>query len=57
LAGPPRSGEIFGPVAPIITFDTEDEAIRLANNTEYGLEGIKKYLYTQYIGIADPYAR
>jgi succinate-semialdehyde dehydrogenase/glutarate-semialdehyde dehydrogenase len=102
------SEEIFGPVAPIITFDTEDEAIRLANNTEYGLvayvftrdlnrgirmgerldtgmlglnagvvsnaaapfggvkqsglgregglEGIEEYLYTQYIGIADPHA-
>lgn len=29
--------EIFGPVAPIATFKTEDEAIRLANDTEYGL--------------------
>lgn len=100
--------EIFGPVAPITTFRTEDEAVRLANNTEYGLvayvftrdlnrglrmgerletgmlglnagvvsnaaapfggikqsglgreggvEGIEEYLYTQYIGIADPYA-
>jgi len=99
--------EIFGPVAPIVTFTTEDEAVRLANNTEFGLvayvftrdlnrglrmgerletgmlglnagvvsnaaapfggvkqsglgregglEGIEEYLYTQYIGIADPY--
>jgi succinate-semialdehyde dehydrogenase/glutarate-semialdehyde dehydrogenase len=31
------SEEIFGPVAPIVVFDTEDEAIRLANDTEYGL--------------------
>ena len=98
--------EIFGPVAPIVTFATEDEAVALANNTEYGLvayvftedlnrglrigekletgmlglnagvisnaaapfggvkqsglgreggaEGIEEYLYTQYIGIADP---
>ncbi|WP_417580721.1 NAD-dependent succinate-semialdehyde dehydrogenase [Pelagibacterium sp.] len=29
--------EIFGPVAPISTFKTEDEAIALANDTEYGL--------------------
>lgn len=29
--------EIFGPVAPIVVFDTEDEAIGLANATEYGL--------------------
>jgi len=31
------SNEIFGPVAPICTFKTEDDAIRMANNTEYGL--------------------
>ncbi len=31
------SSEIFGPVAPICTFKTEDEAVRMANNTEYGL--------------------
>src|SRR3954449_9361177 len=31
------SEEIFGPVAPIVAFDREDEAIRLANATEYGL--------------------
>ncbi len=31
--------EIFGPVACLIPFDTEDEAIRLANDTEYGLSG------------------
>jgi succinate-semialdehyde dehydrogenase / glutarate-semialdehyde dehydrogenase len=35
--------EIFGPVAPIVTFSTEDEAIKLANNTEYGLVS---YVYT-----------
>jgi len=31
------SQEIFGPVAPVITFKTEDEAVKLANLTEYGL--------------------
>jgi len=31
--------EIFGPVACLISFDTEEEAIRLANETEYGLSG------------------
>ena len=31
--------EIFGPVAAIQTFKTEDEAIALANDTEYGLAG------------------
>ena len=100
--------ELFGPVAPVVTFSTEEEAVELANDTEYGLvayvytrdlnrgirigerletgmlglnagvisnaaapfggvkqsglgreggsEGIEEYLYTQYIGIADPHA-
>ncbi|WP_083504534.1 NAD-dependent succinate-semialdehyde dehydrogenase [Nesterenkonia jeotgali] len=29
--------EIFGPVAPVLTFSTEDEAVAMANATEYGL--------------------
>lgn len=29
--------EIFGPIAPIMTFDTEEEAIALANDTSFGL--------------------
>ncbi len=36
--------EIFGPVLAIVTFDTEDEAVTIANNTEYGLVS---YVYTQ----------
>jgi succinate-semialdehyde dehydrogenase/glutarate-semialdehyde dehydrogenase len=35
--------EIFGPVAPVYRFRTEDQAIRLANATEYGLAA---YVYT-----------
>lgn len=31
--------EIFGPVAVVIPFDTEEEAIQLANNSIYGLSG------------------
>jgi betaine-aldehyde dehydrogenase len=31
--------EIFGPVVSVITFETEDEAIRIANDTPYGLSG------------------
>jgi acyl-CoA reductase-like NAD-dependent aldehyde dehydrogenase len=31
--------EIFGPVLSVLRFDDEDEAIRLANDTEYGLSG------------------
>jgi succinate-semialdehyde dehydrogenase/glutarate-semialdehyde dehydrogenase len=37
------SEEIFGPVAPISVFDTEDEAVAAANDTEYGLVS---YLFT-----------
>ncbi len=29
--------ETFGPVAPVVIFDTEEEALRLANDSEYGL--------------------
>jgi len=29
--------EIFGPVAPIVTFSSDDEVVRLANDSEYGL--------------------
>lgn len=36
--------EIFGPVAPIVAFDTEEQALELANATEAGLAS---YLYTQ----------
>ncbi|AKE40208.1 NAD-dependent aldehyde dehydrogenase [Corynebacterium camporealensis] len=36
--------EIFGPVAPIITFKDEAEAIRIANDTEYGLAS---YVFTE----------
>jgi succinate-semialdehyde dehydrogenase/glutarate-semialdehyde dehydrogenase len=38
--------EIFGPVAPVQTFATEDEAVAAANDTEYGLVA---YLFTQDI--------
>jgi benzaldehyde dehydrogenase (NAD) len=34
---PAWTDEIFGPVAPVITFETDDEAVSLANATEYGL--------------------
>jgi succinate-semialdehyde dehydrogenase/glutarate-semialdehyde dehydrogenase len=36
--------EVFGPVAPVIGFDTEEEGIAAANDTEYGLAA---YIYTQ----------
>ena len=49
LAGVPAdaralSEEIFGPVAPIATFASEEEALAAANRTEYGLVA---YLYTR----------
>lgn len=39
--------EIFGPVAPVYRFDTEDQAITAANATEYGLAA---YAYTNNLG-------
>ncbi len=39
--------ETFGPVAPLIRFKTEDEVIRLANDTEFGLCG---YFYSRDVG-------
>jgi succinate-semialdehyde dehydrogenase/glutarate-semialdehyde dehydrogenase len=49
LAGVPADArilkeEVFGPVAPVIGFDTEEEGIAAANDTEYGLAA---YIYTQ----------
>jgi succinate-semialdehyde dehydrogenase / glutarate-semialdehyde dehydrogenase len=41
------SEEIFGPVAPIFKFSTEEEAIAMANDTQFGLAA---YLYTQNQG-------
>ncbi|TNE59858.1 MAG: NAD-dependent succinate-semialdehyde dehydrogenase [Bacteroidetes bacterium] len=39
--------EIFGPVAPVTRFETEEEAIQLANNTRYGLAS---YFYGRDVG-------
>lgn len=39
--------EIFGPIAPVMPFTTEAEAIALANDTNYGLAG---YVYSRDIG-------
>ncbi len=39
--------EIFGPVAPLYRFETEDEAVRLANDTPFGLAA---YFYARDMG-------
>jgi succinate-semialdehyde dehydrogenase/glutarate-semialdehyde dehydrogenase len=38
--------EIFGPVAPLVPYDDEDEMIRMANDTPFGLMG---YVYTDSV--------
>jgi succinate-semialdehyde dehydrogenase/glutarate-semialdehyde dehydrogenase len=52
LADVPRSADIFrdetfGPVAPLFRFSTEEEAIEMANDTEFGLAA---YFYTRDVG-------
>jgi len=34
-----RDMEIFGPVVPIVGFDTDEEAVEIANDSKYGLSG------------------
>jgi len=41
--------ETFGPIAPVIIYDTEDEVIEMANDTDYGLAS---YLYTNNLSRA-----
>ncbi len=36
--------EVFGPVAPVVTFDDDDQAVAMANDTEFGLVA---YVFTQ----------
>jgi succinate-semialdehyde dehydrogenase/glutarate-semialdehyde dehydrogenase len=39
--------ETFGPLAPVFAFETEDEAVKLANDTEFGLAG---YFFSKNVG-------
>ncbi|MEO1703490.1 MAG: NAD-dependent succinate-semialdehyde dehydrogenase [Pseudomonadota bacterium] len=41
--------EIFGPVAPVFKFTSEEEVVAMANDTEFGLSG---FVYTQDLGRA-----
>jgi benzaldehyde dehydrogenase (NAD) len=55
---PPRAPafkeEIFGPVAPVVAFDTLDEAVELARDTEYGLSlGILSHDVMKAMALAD----
>ncbi len=36
--------ETFGPIAPVVVFDDEDEVVEMANDTTYGLAS---YVYTR----------
>jgi succinate-semialdehyde dehydrogenase/glutarate-semialdehyde dehydrogenase len=48
------TNEIFGPVAPIVTFEDEDDGVRMANDTEYGLIS---YVYAKDPGTGVKLAR
>jgi succinate-semialdehyde dehydrogenase/glutarate-semialdehyde dehydrogenase len=41
------SEETFGPVAPLIKFDTEEEVVAMANDSEFGLAS---YFYSRDVG-------
>lgn len=45
--------EVFGPVLPVVKFKTEEEALKLANDTKYGLGG---YVFTDDKKLAERFA-
>jgi succinate-semialdehyde dehydrogenase/glutarate-semialdehyde dehydrogenase len=46
--------EVFGPVAPIVTFEKQEDAIRMANDTDFGLIS---YVYAKDAGVGISVAR
>ena len=46
--------EVFGPVAPLVTFEDQEDAIRMANDTEYGLIS---YVFAKDAGVGIGVAR
>jgi benzaldehyde dehydrogenase (NAD) len=54
LDAPAWTDEVFGPVAPVVTFATDDEAVELANASEYGLAaGVYSRSISRGLAIAD----
>jgi len=38
LVSPKQTNMIIGPIVPVLTFKTDDDAVKKANDTDYGLE-------------------